>query len=269
MKLKKFVYLASALAIVFAFTSCNDPEPEPGPNPDPQPVEDDTLAFGNEPLESEPFVDQLVDGGFETYWYWAETSDGRCIDYKSSMLYSLNCLYALKDVLGSSEAPLTTQLERNAHSGKYALKLVTGQLIDEVGSQLLIPGAIAPLRDDFIAEFLGLTKGNITITKPYTAQPKAIKGYFKYLPVLGDSASVTVTLYNNAKDVIGEARWLQKAEVNSWTPFYQQVTYTSNETPAYISLVYSSSAGYDFADLMNCKGRVGSTLWLDDMELEF
>lgn len=261
----KFRTLITITSIALVFAACNKPE-EPE-KPTPQPVDTvDNFPYGN-PVASEAFVDQLVDGGFETYWFWETTPDGDCINYKSSMLYTLNNLYALADYLGCN-APITTQFDRDSHGGKYALKLRTGKLQNENG-ELLIPGAIAPLNDNFIDEFLNSEDGNISVERPYTAKPTAIKGYFKYHPELGDSASVTVILYNNAKEAIGKARWLQKEEVTTWTPFYQQVVYTSNETPAYISLVYAASAGYNFADLLNCQGQAGSTLWLDDMELEF
>lgn len=264
MKFKTLISFVSIFALICVFSSCDKEKEEPQQ----QTATDTADNFGNRPLPSEPFVEQLVDGGFETYWFWSEMSDGsRCIDYKSSMLLSLNCLYALKDILNSATAPITTQFDKDSHGGKYALKLITGRLVDEYDNELLIPGAIAPLNDNFIEEFL--SGGSISITRPYTKTPTAIKGYFKYHPELGDSASVTVMLYNNEKEVIGVARWLQKTEVNTWTPFYEPVQYSSNETPAFISLVYASSAAYNFDDLLHCQGQEGSTLWLDDMELEF
>lgn len=256
MRLNKLFIATSVVALTLAFASC---EKEPKPEPNNNSTSDTTQV-------NENFTKQLIDGGFETYWFVDETPDGDLNDYSSSMLNTLNSLYGLQYSMPGLNAPITAFQENESHSGNYALKLVTGMLRIEEDA-LLIPGAIGSLESDFIDAFTSTNQ--IPITKPYTERPTSIKGYFKYHPEMGDSASVTVILYNTQKEEIAKARWIQKEEVTSWTAFEQPVEYFNNEQPAYISLVYSASAGYDFDDLLSCVGQEGSTLWLDDMELTF
>ena len=94
-------------------------------------------------------------------------------------------------------------------------------------------------------------------------------GYYKYAPVASDSASISVKLYNGS-EVIAEGYLLEKNEVNTWTQFEVPMVYSNTSaTPTHISIIISASAGYDFADLTNCQGQEGSSLWIDDLEFTF
>ena len=132
------------------------------------------------------------------------------------------------------------------------------------------PGAIAPLNTNFVDEFLNNPDG-ISIKRPYTAKPTSIKGYFKYTSVAGDSASVCVELFSG-NTLVARGYFLQKSTVSTWTPFSAPIEYIGDYnacSPTHISIIVSSSAGYNFADLTNCKGQDGSTLWVDDLEFGF
>lgn len=258
MKKLSFLFLSVA---VCAFVGCKDPE-EPKPTPDPDPVE---------PV-SEVFTKQIVDGGFESCWYSQEMTNESYLEYKSSVFYTLNNLHALIEVpdLMLTSAPVTAYRDEDAHSGNYCMKLVTGVLTDQSKGRLLIPGAIAPLDPNFVYQFLTPSEypDGINVKREYHEKPDRLKGYFKYTSVAGDSASISVKLYNGS-EVIGEGLFVEYNTVESWTNFEAPIAYTSNVTPTHVSIIISASAGYNFADLTHCEGQEGSTLWIDDLEFTF
>lgn len=266
--MKKILSLLLMCAVVtFVSVSCEDPD-EPKPNPTPNP--DEPGSWPTEAPACEAFTHQIVDGGFETQWYQPQGSE--YLEYQSSVFYTLNSLSIMRDIpaMQVTNAPITSVLDSETpHSGKYAMKLVTGILRDAANGQLLIPGAIAPLNTNFVDEFLNSPDG-INVKRPYTDKPTSISGYFKYASVAGDSASICVELFNGST-VIARGYFLQKTSASSWTHFTAPIEYTdyASATPTHISIVISSSAGYNFADLTNCKGQDGSTLWIDDLELGF
>lgn len=256
-----------ALAVV----GCKDPD-DPKPDPENPSTHSD---WPSTPPECDAFTDQIVDGGFETQWY--QPQDAEYLEYKSSVFYTLNSLITLKDIPAMQvvQAPITAQLDSvTPHGGNYAIKLVTGSLVNAANGRLLVPGAIAPLNQTFVNEFLNSPDG-INVKRPYTQKPIAISGYFKYESVNGDSASVCVELYDADKQVIARGYHLQKNSVNTWTQFNVPIDYTvsggsmESAVPAYISIIISASAGYDFSELTNCRGQDGSALWIDDLELHF
>lgn len=258
MRKLSFLFLSFA---VLAFVGCKDPEKPDDPTPDPE-----------EPV-SEEFTKQIVDGGFESCWYSQEMTDETYLEYKSSVFYTLNNLHALAEVpdLMLTSSPLTAYRDQDAHSGNYCMKLITGVLTDQSKGRLLIPGAIAPLDQNFVYQFLTPSEypEGINVKREYHEKPNALLGYYKYMPVAGDSASVSVKLYNGS-EVIAEGYFLEKNNVNAWTSFQVPIVYSNTSaTPSHISIIISSSAGYNFADLTHCQGQEGSTLWIDDLEFTF
>ena len=269
---KMMIPMLLCLAVIFMAASCDKPEP---PKPDPTPVDTTDTDLGFTKPTCEAFVHDIVDGGFENCWYKQEMSNEIYVEYQSSVFYSLNSLHALLDVQSMmlTSSPITAYREKNdPHSGKSCMKLVTGLLTDGQGS-LLIPGAMAPLDENFVDQFLNSADG-INVKKPYSDKPTAIKGFYKYLPVNGDEGSICVELFNGSEKI---ARGYQRfgSDVSQWTSFNIPIDYTINggslstAQPTHISIIVSSSADYNFADLTNCQGQVGSTLWLDDISFEF
>lgn len=261
---KLFVFLFAVLTCAIFFASC-EKEPEPDPvKPTPSNTE-----FPTTKPDCAPFTKDIVDGGFESCWYWQATQNDNYLEYQSSVLMSLNMLHALEDMIPGTTAPVTAYCDSlTPHSGKFAMKLVSGRIHDEQNGELFLPGAMAPLNERFIDEFL--SDGNINVKRPYTEKPTAIKGYYKYAPVDGDAGSVTVTLYSG-DNVIAEGTFIESNTVGNWTEFNIPITGENyaNSTPTHISIIVSASANYNFADLLSCTGKEGSTLWLDDLELVF
>ena len=266
--MKKLLIPFMIMALISSvIVSCEKPDPTPDDPTDP----DNPTGWPTEAPACAAFTSQIIDGGFETQWYHPKGVD--YLEYKSSVFYTLNSLVDLKDIpsLQVTNAPISAQIDSvTPHSGRYAMKLVTGTLTDAANGHLLIPGAIAPRNTNFVDEFLNNPDG-ISIKRPYTAKPTSIKGYFKYTSVAGDSASVCVELFSG-NTLVARGYFLQKSTVSTWTPFSAPIEYIGDYnacSPTHISIIVSSSAGYNFADLTNCKGQDGSTLWVDDLEFGF
>ncbi len=269
MKKQKFLFMAIAM-VALLFASCTDPEEPDAPTPTPTPTNN---SFPNSMPACAPFVDQIIDGGFENQWFNQTTSFDTYLEYRSTVFTSLNSLHAMLDVpaMQLTQSPITTYCDSvTPHTGRFALKLVTGELRDASHGRLLIPGATAPLDTTYVYQFLTPDEfpDGINVKRPYTARPTVFKGYYRYTPVAGDSASMIVRLYDGDQ-IIGEGVQMVYNDVNAWTGFDAHINYTSSATPTHISIILSSSAGYNFADLTNCQGQVGSTLWIDDLEFEF
>ena len=261
---KLFAFLFVTLASIAFFASC-----EKDPVPDPPKQTPSNTEFPSSKPECEAFTKEFVDGGFENCWYWQSTQNDTYLEYQSSVLLTLNMLHALEDMIPGTTAPFTAYCDSvTPHTGKFAMKLVSGHIHDNQNGELFLPGAMAPLNEGFIDEFLN--DGNISVKRPYTEKPTAIKGYYKYLPVNGDASSISVKLYNG-DEVIAEGTLTESSAVGEWTAFNIPITGENyaNQTPTHISVIFSASADYNFADLLSCTGQVGSALWLDDLEFVF
>ena len=155
---KLMIAMLLCLAVIFMAASCDKPEP---PKPDPTPVDTTDTDLGFTKPTCEAFVRDIVDGGFEDCWYKQEMSNEIYVEYQSSVFYSLNSLHALLDVQSMmlTSSPITAYRDKSdPHSGKSCMKLVTGLLTDGQGS-LLIPGAMAPLDENFVDQFLNSADG--------------------------------------------------------------------------------------------------------------
>lgn len=106
--------------------------------------------------------------------------------------------------------------------------------------------------------------------KNFNRRPSKVSGYYRYYPVLGDSASVYcfVTKYDaNCKlDTLGFGRVLFYDQQDSYARFEFNVEYKNNntETPDRVVFYFSSSeAGDKFL------GQPGNTLYIDDVAVEY
>jgi len=208
----------------------------------------------------------IPDGGFENCWIEKTTQNGKpkFWDFKDDYFFiTLNAdLYTLPDILG--KAPLTAFRESSdAYQGNYSLKLVSDVMKSEYGD-IFLPGAMGNINIDII-------NVNCNLGRPFTSRPSAIKGWHKYIPVNKDSAAIEIVLKKGGNR-IGGGKQIIKEGVPNWATFNVPITYTSSQTPDSIIIVFSSSAAYDFKDidaLMECKGQIGSTLYLDEIALDY
>jgi hypothetical protein len=211
----------------------------------------------------------LTDGGFETCWTNKQLPGGGDYeDFKDSYFFnSLNILHAALATVGGN-APLTAFKDSiTPHAGNYALKLVSDNM-SIMGAPIFLPGAMGniTLQPVLVMPYISLSLG-----RPFTSRPNAIKGWLKYVPVLGDSASIEILLKRDG-EVIGRGKQVITNEVSTWEQFRVSISYTSNATPDTIMIGFASSADYDFTNistLMLCKGQTGSALYLDDLELDY
>ncbi|MFZ4401224.1 MAG: PCMD domain-containing protein [Bacteroidales bacterium] len=187
----------------------------------------------------------IPESGFEN---WTQTASYE--EPTGNWWTSLNTLKSLG-------GPITLSKTTDIHSGNYAAKLETKKW-----GTLIIPGLLVSGRFVTAAPF-------IIQGKPFTDKPIKFKGYYKYISVNNDSAALfaMITKYNSStlkRDTIAFAQKAILTTTNTYTAFDINFVYSSSSAPDSIDIVFSSSAaGANFA------GQVGSTLFVDDIMLEY
>ncbi len=204
----------------------------------------------------------IVGGCFDQ---WVKLNDGYdniWMEPAGGYLRSLNYLTTLPASAGGP-GPLTVDSTRDSYSGPYAAVMVTDTFSPQ-GAPILIPGLIG-------TDSLDIPNATIILGKRYTSRPTAFKGYYKYIPVGGDSAMVSIMLskYNSAlqrRDTVGWVKQLYKTPVTTYTLINLPIAYNSADIPDSLTLLICSSAGVNFADLFHCTGQVGSKMWIDEIQ---
>lgn len=160
-------------------------------------------------------------------------------------------------------APITVNKTTDAHTGQYAAEITTGEFGSFVVPGLLVCGEVGDIN-------LQNPTDVIKRGKPFTALPEKFLGYYKHLPVNGDSAvaNAMLTRYNTAlgkRDTIALAEQLFKAEVNTYTLFEAEFEYYMNGvTPDTIIIALVSSAGGQ-----TLEGQPGNKLFIDEISLSY
>ncbi|MCM1531839.1 MAG: PCMD domain-containing protein [Bacteroides sp.] len=209
----------------------------------------------------------LPDGKFES-WETGKTYEGDAYDDLANPFWeSLNILATLDPTKFTGPVTLFKDKGRSGAADDFAPKLRSNFLKFGENQEIFLPGVVGALT-------VLIDDQSATFGRPFTSRPKAIKGYMKYEPVNGDSASIFVEVYKyNAaagkRQTIGRIEQIYKEKVENWTEFNLPIEYTNDLTPDSITVLFVSSAGYDFDDLFNCKGQIGSTLWVDDVEFVY
>lgn len=202
------------------------------------------------------WAQQLPDGGFED-WKTGKNYQGETYnDLANPFWQTLNVLSTLPPELGTGPIVVFKEQGKTGFCPKMQSDTLT------LGAQTIflpgVVGAITVIIDHQTAQF----------GRPYTGRPEALKGVMKYQPVNGDSAAIFVEVYKTSesgqRQIITRNEVIYKDPITDWTEFNIPLDYLSDETPDSICVLFVSSAGYDFDDLFNCKGQVGSTLWVDD-----
>ena len=206
------------------------------------------------------------DGGFENCWQQFQAQNGNNYwDFKSNhFLSTLNTLYDITAEQGI--APLTAWRStggNDVYNGSYALKVASNTMImgDET---IFLPGVAATLEIDIF-------NIDCTLGEPFTSRPTSMNGYYKYAPVNGDSAIIEVFFQKNG-NVIGGGKKVINDVIADWEQFDIDIDYINETTPDVIVVIFASSGNYDFSNiqtLMACKGQVGSTLYLDDVDFKY
>ncbi|MCR6642219.1 MAG: PCMD domain-containing protein [Sporocytophaga sp.] len=154
-----------------------------------------------------------------------------------------------------------TEKTTDAQSGTYAVKLTSRTAFGQLAAGNL---------------YLGFFKLNIMnpvssakFGVPYTDKPSGFKVYYKYSPVNGDSCSIAIYLFkwnsaSNSRDTVGIGYFQTNQTVNNYTLLSVPVTYNSEAAPDSATMTFSSSAGGK-----ELKGQAGSTLFIDNLSLDF
>lgn len=167
--------------------------------------------------------------------------------------------YAMDLILGNPSTSIV-QKSSDAHSGNYAALMKSRNIVGNFAGATLFTGYLNTASPFNPIPMLGV---------PFTGRPIAMKGWYKYAPVGGDSSSIYIKLTKwnittNTQEVVGFAEKRDYTAVATYSAFNLVVNYLSNDIPDSITLVFSASAGAEFG-----VGQVGSSLWIDDVELDY
>ena len=235
------------VSIYFIFASCRPYQ--------------DTPVINNTDLDCHL---NITGGCFDQWVLVNDGYDNINMEPAGDYLRTLNYLTTLPASAGGP-GPLTTDSTTDSYLGKYAALLVT-KTFSPQGTPILIPGLVG-------TDSLDIPNATIILGKRYsdTTLPAKFKGYYKYAPVSGDSAMVSILFskYNpglHKRDTIGLAREIYKTAVSNYTMIDLTINYFSTEKPDSLTLLICSSAGVNFVDLLNCKGQVGSQMWIDEIQ---
>ena len=223
-----------------------------------------TLAFVCFSLFFSLSAQNINDGGFESKWETIQGFTGPYEDYsnsdKTDLIKTLNSLIDFEDII---ETELTAFKESPGHDSDHAIRVVSKLF----SGTLFVPGAFGSLTEGYAEEYLAT--GGITVQLPFRFKPLKFTGFYKYTPVAGDSAVIELEMYDEDL-LLGGGYFREKNTVSDWTSFEIVVDYEIDYAdPNEIRLLFVSSAGYDFGDLENCKGQVGSTLYIDDIAFHY
>jgi len=214
------------------------------------------------------------EAGFEKGWVKHSSpipGHGDYWEFETNWFYTLNSLYCVEN--SELTAFRGTFMDGdNPQNGQYCIRLTSGQIAVQP-DYVFLPGMVGTISEEFVKEFLDAQSGvgeGVKIYRPWEFQtPHALEGWFKYKPVNGDSALIDIGFYNADKEVF-VAKKIIKETVNDWRKFSISIPEKYwNEVFDDIRILFVASAGVNFVRLDSCKGRLGSTLWIDNIKLDY
>jgi hypothetical protein len=182
-----------------------------------------------------------------------------------NFLGTLNELASIPDPIGPG--PVTVYRVEDAKSGTYAAKLTSEFFGNDIN--VFIPGMLGTAKMDApnIRAILG---------KPcVNCRPSRFSGYYKYSPINEDSctALILVSRWNaetKKRDTIGYGSMIEQNPVPGYIKFDIPVTYTGINDPSdSLTILLISSAGFSIYNFMGCDGQIGSSMWVDELILEY
>jgi hypothetical protein len=181
-----------------------------------------------------------------------------------NFLWTLNELASVAFPIGPG--PVTVERTTDKYSGTYAAKLIS-QFFPT--PNVFIPGMMGTSTLDFpnVRAIIGRHCEG--------CKPVRLTGYYKFEPVNGDSCSaiILVSKWNTAtnhRDTIGFGKMVEHNAVSAYTMFDIPVNYSGiTETPDSLSVLMVSSANFSVVNFMGCTGQIGSTMYVDELMLEY
>jgi hypothetical protein len=203
--------------------------------------------------------DSLHSATTSTYW-WQPSFVG------INWLGTLNSLAGLPTSTGGP-GPITVSRTTDAYSGTYAAKLVSHPM--NLGDiTIFIPGMLGTA----VMDMVGV---RAIIGNPCPGcKPLHFKGYYKFEPAGEDSCAVVaiVSKWNNEthkRDTIAYGKMVQHSAVSVYTPFDIELTYGLSGVPDSLSYLMVSSGGFNVINFMGSQGNDGSTMYVDEVSLEY
>jgi hypothetical protein len=189
---------------------------------------------------------------------WVMSASGRYEDPTPTTIWATPN-YAMDLILGNPSTSLV-QKSTDAHGGSYAALMKSRSIVGNFAGATLFTGYLNTTSPFSPVPYLGM---------PFTGRPVALKGWYKYAPVNGDSSNIYIKLTKwntatNTRDLVGYVEKRDYSAVSSYSPFNLTINYTSTDQPDSITLVFSASAGAE-----QSVGEVGSSLWVDDVVLDY
>jgi hypothetical protein len=212
----------------------------------------------------------IPNASFENWTPKTSPAYGPYFEFETDLFYTLNSLYDLKNDAGASD--LTAFRDNNiVQHGNYSIRLTSGRVAGGTG-WVFLPGMVGTVSQDFVNEFLD--PGNldgVKISKLWEYDtPHALEGYFQYKPVDGDSALIDIGFYDYDGLAFPPVTKIIKGTVDTWTKFSLDVPEKYwNEEFHEIRILFVASAGVNFVHLDECVGQLGSTLWVDNLSLNY
>ncbi len=151
----------------------------------------------------------------------------------------------------------------DSHSGQYAAMART----DSASGMPLLTGSVST---GLFSVNLQNPLESMIIGVPYKSKPTRFQGWYKYISVEGDSCEIrtTLTRWNTEtkqREKVAEAIMRDTSVMNAYEFFDMPFVYFMNDTdPDTIDMVFAASAGGEYF-----KGKIGSTIFVDDFTLVF
>ncbi|MBN1417120.1 MAG: T9SS type A sorting domain-containing protein [Bacteroidales bacterium] len=217
---------------MIAFACSNPDNPQPGGW-----MQVDSIWFGG-------IGDTIPNAGFEI---WEETS---CREPEHWLTANLFTSLFGGDTSATSSA--------DAHSGSYALRIesVQSSLPTDSGMYSVVVGFAIPYATAFM---FGESMPVITVD----FNPTALTGFYKFEPLLNDTAMIVVNLTDTAGNTYPSGTILLAAA--EYTPISCPLTYPAGVKIAGVTIVVSTSTYFMPGDGKG--GEIGSVLYLDDLDL--
>jgi len=161
------------------------------------------------------------------------------------------------------------RLDEESNSGEWAMKLETG---DNWGLKVSKLSTLF-YSADLVSEIYG---------HPLNHSPNQLSFYYKYLPEGGDTARVSVLLFNFPDSLPFHNPYLSYIDtlfyieqdiadaVETYTQMLLDLDFESNPDPEYIQVEFvTNKHATAFGHLSPAQGTPGTTLWVDDVELMY
>jgi hypothetical protein len=179
---------------------------------------------------------------------------------------TLNSLAAVPPIAGGP-GPVTVFKSTDKYAGNYAAKAVSANF--PLGPvTIFIPGMIGTAQMDMVGV-------RALLGKPCAdCKPSHFKGYYKFEPVNGDSCAAVILLskwntVTKKRDTIGYGKMVQHNAVSTYTQFDITVNYTGSGTVDTMTMLVVSSGGFNVVNFLGSVGQVGSTMYVDNLTLDY